>query len=235
MQHWGMTTAGLQMDSAHPTGEVRVSLQAGQPSFDILPERAYDHIWADAMPAMDPSLFYHGSLALRLPESAAALDQLLRRHAAPVFMDVNLRPPWWDRDQLGRLLDRARWVKINDHELETLVTESGDLQSKAKILMQRHELSWAIVTQGAQGAFARDSNGAVQRISPTPATKVVDTVGAGDAFASVCILGLLQDWPLDLILQRAQRFASLLVGQRGATINDLATYQSIVDEWQTTE
>ncbi len=232
MQHWGMTTAGLQMDSAHPTGEVRVSLQAGQPSFDILPDRAYDHIRADALPPMAPSLFYHGSLGVRLPESAAALDQLLQRYSAPVFMDVNLRPPWWDKDQLIRLLARARWVKINDHELETLVIEPGDLPSKAKILMQRHDLSWAIVTRGEKGAFALDSGGELHEISPSPATKVVDTVGAGDAFASVCILGLLQNWSLDLILQRAQSFAALLVGQRGATINDLATYHSIIDEWQ---
>mgnify|MGYP001819291232 CR=1 FL=1 len=90
MQHWGMTTAGLQKDSAHPTGEVRVSLQAGQPSFDILPDRAYDHIQADAMPPMNPLLVYHGSLGLRLAESTQAIDRLLQQHPAPVFMDVNL-------------------------------------------------------------------------------------------------------------------------------------------------
>ena len=35
-------------------------------------------------------------------------------------------------------LDRARWVKINDAELELLVEGGAELQSKAKTLLQRH-------------------------------------------------------------------------------------------------
>ena len=76
MQRWGMSVAGLQQDSAHPTGEVRISLSDGQPSFNILPDRAYDHIRADMIPPVTPSLTYHGSLGLRQPESAAALAEL---------------------------------------------------------------------------------------------------------------------------------------------------------------
>lgn len=231
MQGWGMSAAGLQLDSAHPTGEVKVSLQQGQPSFEILPQRAYDYIQADALPPMTPSLVYHGSLGLREQASAAALETLLHRHPAPVFMDVNLRPPWWSREQLVLLLDHARWVKINDAELETLV-EGGDLQSRARELIRRHDLSWVIVTRGAQGAFALDREGGYNEITPLAVTKVVDTVGAGDAFASVCILGLLRDWPIPLIMERAQQFACLLVGQRGATISDPAVYRVLSAEWQ---
>lgn len=232
MQAWGMTTAGLQLDSTHPTGEVRVSLREGQPRFDILADRAYDHIQADVMPPLTPSLVYHGSLGLRLPDSATALEQLLQRHSVPVFMDVNLRPPWWERDRLVRLLDQACWVKINDDELETLVTGSSDLQAKAHTLMQRHGLKWVIVTRGAQGAFVLDSEGEFNETAPAAATPVVDTVGAGDAFASVCLLGLLRSWPIPLIMERAQQFASLLVGQRGATSNDPVLYEPLVIEWQ---
>ena len=60
---------------------------------------------------------------------------------------------------------------------------------------------------------------------------MVDTVGAGDAFASVCILGLQQDWPYGLIIERAQRFAAVLVGTRGATLNDPEPYNKLVAEW----
>lgn len=232
MQDWGMTTAGLQQDSTHPTGEVRVSLRNGQPDFEILADRAFDHIQADAIPPLAPSLIYHGSLGLRLPDSAEALQQLFQRHPVPVFMDVNLRPPWWEREKLARLLDQARWVKINDDELETLVDDSGDLQAKARNLMQHHDLTWVIVTRGAQGAFVLDSRGGISETVPAAGTPVVDTVGAGDAFASVCILGLLQNWPIPLIMERAQQFASLLVGQRGATINDPALYGPLITEWR---
>lgn len=99
MLQWGMSAAGLQLDSGHASGEVQVSLQAGQPSFDIVADRAYDHIDAGSLPRINPSLIYHGTLALRNAESAAALNHLLQHCQSPVFMDVNLRPPWWNLGQ----------------------------------------------------------------------------------------------------------------------------------------
>lgn len=132
-------------------------------------------------------------------------------------------------------LDHAHWVKINDAELNMLVDGSDNLQAKANRLRQRHDLNWVIVTLGAQGAFALDPVGSLHETVPAAKIPVVDTVGAGDAFASVCILGVLQDWPLTQTLQRAQRFASLLVGQRGATIQDVATYQPFIQAWQLTQ
>ncbi|MGD8931006.1 MAG: PfkB family carbohydrate kinase, partial [Chromatiales bacterium] len=231
---WGMTTAGLQSDPVHATGEVQVSLERGQPSFEILADRAYDYVRSEDLPPLNPSLVYHGTLGLRQAVATETLADLLLRHPAAVFMDVNLRPPWWEQGLVARLLDRARWVKINDAELNMLVDDGGDLQAKARTLMHRHDLTWVIVTQGAMGAFAIDPVGNIHTTEPAAQIQVVDTVGAGDAFASVCILGLLRDWPLSQTLERAQQFASLLVGQRGATIPDMATYQPFIQAWQLT-
>jgi len=69
-------------------------------------------------------------------------------------------------------------------------------------------------------------------VHPTPGVRVVDTVGAGDAFASVMILGLVSHWPLSLALQRAQDFASAIVGNRGATVDEPAFYQQFIDQWK---
>ncbi len=66
---------------------------------------------------------------------------------------------------------------------------------------------------------------------PEKNIEVVDTVGAGDAFASIVILGLCNDWPLDITLQRAQLFASKIVGNRGATVSDAAFYQTFINQW----
>ncbi len=231
MLHWGMNTAGLQLDSVHSSGEVQVALEAGQPSFDIVEERAYDYINAGAIPPLDPSLIYHGTLALRNPNSAAALNELMQRYQAPVFMDVNLRPPWWNTGQTVKLLDRAQWVKVNDAELEILVEDPVPLTRKAELLMDRHDLSWLIVTQGKKGAISLDRAGNLLETRPAADIQVVDTVGAGDAFASVCILGLHRDWPYDLIIDRAQQFAAVLVGSRGATQNDRKPYNALLAEW----
>lgn len=232
MLRWGMTTAGLQKDSSHGTGEVKVMLQDGQPKYEIVTDRAYDHIQADAIPPCQPALIYHGSLGLRDPQSAAALSELIQRHTAPVFLDVNLRPPWWNKTQLEPLLNRAHWVKINDDELNTLVVGAATLPEKASSLIAKHDLTLAIVTLGADGAFTMDSSGNKVAVAPEPATQVVDTVGAGDAFAAVCIMGLLRNWPVEVTLQRAQKFAALLVGQRGATTEDRTSYKQLLEDWQ---
>jgi fructokinase len=61
--------------------------------------------------------------------------------------------------------------------------------------------------------------------------QVVDAVGAGDGFASVLILSLLRRWPLQQGLDRAQAFASAMVGQRGATVDDPAFYAAFARAW----
>jgi fructokinase len=234
MARWGMSTAGLQEDSVHPTGEVRVSLHHGQPTFDILADRAYDHIQSNTFPPVEPALIYQGTLGIRQPGSATALMDILQRHPAPVFLDVNLRPPWWSKTQVEQQLDHSRWVKINDAELETMVAGDDELRTKARILMARHALELLIVTAGSKGAFALESSADILEVEPAARVPVVDTVGAGDAFASICIVGLLREWPLPQILERAQDFASLLVGQRGAIIDDAASYRSLAERWEIT-
>jgi fructokinase len=230
MQQWGMVTDGLQTDSDYPTGEVKVTLDQGQPAYEIVIDSAYDHIQAVEIPVSAHSLLYHGSLALRMKDSAKTLHHCLKQQ--PVFMDINLRPPWWNKEQLQQLLTHVNWLKINDEELAELISTSSDLKRDAYSLLQHYQLEILIVTCGAKGAFAMDSAGKLYETAPAKAVKVIDTVGAGDAFAAVCILGILRNWPVSVMMQRAQQFASVLVGNRGATINDPSLYQSLLTQWQ---
>jgi fructokinase len=48
------------------------------------------------------------------------------------------------------------------------------------------------------------------------AEPVVDTVGAGDAFAAVFMLGLLQRWDAPTTLRRASEYAAAMCRVRGA-------------------
>ncbi|MCB1857258.1 MAG: carbohydrate kinase [Gammaproteobacteria bacterium] len=233
MDGWGLSTAGLQLDSVHPTGRVSVSLKAGEPSFDILDGAAYDYIQRDMIPPVTPSLIYHGTLALRSPDSAATLAHIRERYPAPVFMDINLRPPWWDKPLLERYLPGVRWLKINENELDTLAGANGSVQSRVQRVMDNYQISLVILTRGGAGAMAVTADGAEVAVTPKRGTQVVDTVGAGDAFASVCIFGLASGWPMDSTLDRAQSFASLIVSQRGATIADPQPYLSLLQQWDT--
>ena len=232
MQNWGMSTAGLQKDSTYPTGLVSIAIKNDEPSFDILADRAYDHIAANAIPPVNPSLIYHGSLAIRHPDSAAALAVIKQQFDVPTFIDVNLRPPWWDKSTLENLLHEANWAKLNNNEIDILITGDAVPAEKAHTLIQRFKVDTVILTLGAEGAIALTQEGEQSSVTPPRSLNIVDTVGAGDAFASVCILGYLKHWPINTMLQRAQAFASAIVQIRGATTSDVNFYQPFIQDWK---
>jgi fructokinase len=74
-------------------------------------------------------------------------------------------------------------------------------------------------------------DGSLFEASPNPSIEVIDTVGAGDAFAAVMLLGLARGWPIPESLDRAQDFASLIVQNRGAILSDTAVYSRLTAEW----
>jgi fructokinase len=232
MQDWGMSTAGLQLDSAHPTGTVQVSYEGSEPHFDIVNDRAYDFIDGDSLPPIaDPGLLYHGSLALRNPQTRRALVQLKEQHELPVFIDINLRPPWWDPGLIQKLLAGARWLKLNEHELSELTPGKGDRLYQIQTLQERYALDCLFLTLGDAGACAYNKDGRSVKVKPEWQKNAVDAVGAGDAFSSVIILGLLNDWPLETMMERAQSFASRLVQRQGATVADRAFYVPLLQKW----
>lgn len=234
MEDWGMDPAGLQEDPQHPTGRVAITLEQGEPSYEILADSAYDFVRAEALPQVRPRLIYHGSLALRHPTSAAALERLKAMAEDAIWVvDVNLRAPWWQRHSVLEQLRGAHWVKLNRDELALLEAGGGDELAAAQDFRARHGLQGLVLTLGAEGAVAITEGAEPVRVRPPRVpSAVVDAVGAGDAFASVLILGLSRDWPLALTLERAQEFASELVRRRGATISDPALYQNLRQRWR---
>ena len=234
MHNWGMPLDGMQQDPGHPTGRVQVSLTAdNEPAYDIVPDCAYDFIDSAALPAAGVCrLLYHGTLALRNEVSRQALETLKRRAAGGAFIDVNLRAPWWRRDAVVANLAGVRWTKLNSHELGLLVADASGLDEAIELFMRRYAPELLIVTLGDAGALAVTATGETSRTAPKRQHPVVDTVGAGDAFSSVVLLGVMRHWPLPLILERAQAFASAIVGMRGATVSDMAFYQPFIENWE---
>ncbi len=216
MRAWGMDTSGVQIDTAHATGEVRVRLKDGQPTFEIVPDRAWDHI--DAAAAVSEAsatfgIFYHGSLALRSAPSHETFRALTRRDVARRFLDVNLRAPWWKAADVLDLARGAHCVKLNDDEAATLW---GDASVETG---SRRRAEWdcdaVIITRGERGADVVTSRESLHVDAVRPPVWA-DAVGAGDAFSAVVIAGLLKrlEWPA--ILSMAAAFAAKACGVSGA-------------------
>ena len=116
MTEWGMTTQYLQSDPQRSTGMVNVIINDNEPSYDIVPHCAYDAIEPIGESA-HCQLLYHGSLALRESQSRLALESLKAQNPDLVFVDVNLRPPWWQKDKLDEMLQEIAVIAADlDHE-----------------------------------------------------------------------------------------------------------------------
>lgn len=244
MEKWGMDTGGVQVTKQNQTGRVTVTFTDGEPSYDIVTDQAYDHV--DAMQAKSSidknksdknkySMLYYGTLIARSPHSQHVLKELKNHLQLPSFVDINLRPPWWQLQTVKESIRDAHWVKMNQDELTTVMEcnkkGEGDVPATAERLFAEYELEMLIVTLGARGAFCVSNEGITQG-APAHASEVVDTVGAGDSFSAVVIAGLIQDWPLAVTLQRALEFAAAICEIRGATTTDHRLYENFLSQWQ---
>ncbi|QHC71803.1 PfkB family carbohydrate kinase [Rathayibacter sp. VKM Ac-2801] len=91
----------------------------------------------------------------------------------------------------------------SDDEIEDLL--AGALDAGA---------SWALVTRGERGAVLSDG---VRRAVSTPvATRVVDTLGAGDSFIARTLIGLLRGEELDDLMAAASISAAFTCTEHGA-------------------
>ena len=248
-QRFGMPLAGLQVDAKRPTGRVVVERDQSGHRFHILPDQAYDHIEAGpaltALAAAAPRVFYFGTLAQRHLESRSTLLDLLAAPGTMRYLDLNLREAQYTERSVFESLRHADILKVNEEELLALFgwyvpagphsLRGGDplVREACTALIELFELQAMIVTLGPRGAWYLGADGRSMREHGNEAPwKLVDTVGAGDAFSAVFLHGHLQGWELALTMARANAFAGAVCGLSGAVPSDLAFYEPWVQRWQ---
>lgn len=231
MSDWGMNTQAIQYDPVHATGAVKVTFDNNQPNYDIVEDSAWDFIETHDFPEYEnDAVLYHGSLVMRNSVSKNSLEILKQEQTKSIFVDVNLRAPWWNSALINNIMINSKWLKINSEELDLILPNDQDTQSKARYLLLHLQLDLIVVTLGSAGAIAMN-NFESCKVQPENNVEVIDSVGAGDAFTSVLLLGLKLKWPLQTIINRAQEFASQVVGLRGATIQDINFYKPFIKKW----
>ena len=220
----GLPTDGVGVDDSAPTGTVSVAVQAdGQPRFTIHENVAWDRIGVDAASlefAAHADALCFGSLAQRCAASRAAIRQVIARTPAVALrvFDINLRQQFYSRELIESSLALANALKLNETELPVLATMfnlDGDTRAQLATLAKRFALRAIAFTRGANGSLLL-ADGVWSEHAGLRA-KVVDAVGAGDAFTAAWTLGLLARQPLDEINQRANQLAAYVCTQPGAT------------------
>lgn len=234
IERFGLDPRGLQVDPVRPTGTAEVVSEAGHAHFTLPGATAYDAIDAAAatQAARGGALLYHGTLAAREPTSQAALHALVAL-GMPRFVDLNLRAPYWTPEAARALAAGAAWLKLNAEELDQLAPGglAEGLARAAHALRVDWPVDEVIVTRSEAGA-AWFADGAEADVPGAPVAEFVDPVGAGDAFSSVWIAGILSGWRPEDMLARATAFAAAVCGIRGAVPGDDRFYAPFLEAWR---
>lgn len=151
-------------------------------------------------------------LGIIAPDGRDAMLQHAAQFAAagiPFVFDPGQGLPMFNGDELGRFVEQATWVTVNDYEGKMLCERTGlslaDLSRKVTGL---------VVTLGAEGCDVWE-NGECTRVAPEQPAAIVDPTGCGDAWRGALLFGLERGWPLARCAQWGNRLGALKIAQRG--------------------
>jgi len=236
MAQMNLSTRFVRCTEDFPTGIASVTLDsAGQPSFRIEHPAAYD--FPELTPADLEEIFSpvpdwicFGTLLQMSPQAREVTGRLLAaKGGARRFYDVNLRPSCYEPQLVRDLMSQATVVKLNDEEVPMVDQMCGRSHSSLEDFCRDYAalLGWeaVCVTRGAEGCVLLVDNEVFS--APGYPVKVVDTVGAGDAFAAAFVHGLGSGWPAGQVADFANRVGALVAGRPGAippwTMDDIKT------------
>jgi fructokinase len=222
LKHSGLSFEFIQHDNLHPTGMAIVHLDdSGIPNFKIDTDSAYDFIEMndenENLIIADTDCLYFGTLAQRSELSRKTIQSFFNR-GLKYFADLNLRQNFYDEEILSASLKAADFIKVNYEEMHILndiiLQSEYHTEKVAYELMEKFEINMIVVTRGKDGSSIFENGKRYDHSNVD--VKVVDTTGAGDAFAAVLCVGYLHGLEIPYINKLANDFASEICQFEGA-------------------
>jgi fructokinase len=160
------------------------------------------------------SCFDHGTTADAVMEAMG----WARQAGVPISFDLNLR--FQEVVSADHGLERIRQaVTLSDYVLGSGIDEMAPLAGVADPLEAAHILSdgqrTVIARAGAEGAFRISPSGALDHVPALP-VRVVDTLGAGDAFDAGFVAGMVAGVSSLEAIRWGNALAALTISQEGA-------------------
>lgn len=226
IKSWGLATDAIAVHTGLPTGYVLATLDAnGDATYEIMPSVAWDQITTeqDALrAAMHADGIIFGSLAQRSSFNQSALDRLLATlpEKAWRIFDVNLRPPFDDLARVRELAAQSTLLKCNAAEAARIALDDrespGAEETHARTLARQTGCEIICVTAGERGAgLLHHDTWYWEAAHPV---KVVDTIGAGDAFLAALSATLVTGkLPIPECLAQACRLGEWVASHVGGT------------------
>jgi len=224
LEAWDLHTDFVAVDPQHETGKCLVTLnQQMIPSYNLLSDVAYDYIPLPQVGDEKPDVLYFGTLALRGSHNLAVVKQMVdAKLSNEVFVDINIRPPFYSEETIRFALSSATIVKISDEELPVVLKSIGmepgeDWPGAAKAFSRKFDnLKLILITLGEKGAYVYDCRTGQEFSCPAQKVQVVSTVGAGDSFGAAFMARYLQGKNVLSCMEFASRISAFVVSETGA-------------------
>lgn len=214
----------VSIDKEHATGFVKVIIDENKtPHFTISAESSYDFITLDdaSKKAIDDcDLIYFGTLSQRNTVSRNTIESLFGTKKK-FFCDLNLRHDFFTNKMIEAALNISNVIKVNEYELEklkTIFTLDRNNNRAIEQLSDKFNIELVCVTMGEKGALLYDRRNFSKYKTST--SKIIDTLGAGDAFAALLCIGYLLNIPIAEINKLSNEFAADVCGIEGALPKD---------------
>lgn len=223
LKAWGIHTDYVAVLDSKRTGRCLVTLDDNfVPTYDLLQDTAYDRIPCDRVPdAFD--VLYFGTLALRSDYNFDSVKKLLETsHFKEVFVDVNIRPPFYSPETVRFAVENATVLKISQEEQETAaqllgIPQTADWRAFAGALADTYKnLKYIVITLGAQGAYALGCADRKEYSCAGAKVQAVSTVGAGDSFCAAFLHEYLGGSGICGCLEYAAKVAGFVVSRQAA-------------------
>lgn len=222
LEESGMNTDLIQLDSELPTSEVLVHLdENSNAKYEICEPVAWDHLeYTEQLShkVKESGIVVFGTLGSRNKKAKQTILNVLDSDCLKVI-DVNLRPPFDQREDVELLLGKADIAKLNDEELTQISGWYGKTSKNEEDLIRwfsdQYQCSMVCVTRGAKGAVLFTDNQFFKHLGYKVAA--VDTVGAGDAFLAGFLSALVQNKSPEEALNFSSATGAFVASKEGAT------------------
>jgi adenosine kinase len=206
MEQNGMSLRHVRVMEEEYTAQAYITTDLDANQLTAFHPGAMTHSWRLEVP--DDGSITIGVLAPDGREGMVAHAEEFARAGIPFIFDPGQAMTLFGGDELGKFVELASWVTVNDYEA-TLLQErtglsTGELAARVKAY---------VVTQGAEGSLVHVDGRRVE-IPAVKAAAVVDPTGCGDAYRAGLVYGLMRgiDW------ETTGRVASLLGAIKIATV-----------------
>ena len=216
----GVLSNYISLSDLKKTGQCFVKLDDNAvPSYDLKQDVAYDYIDSDNVKE-DFDVLYFGTFALRKKYNLDSLCKLLNRQKfEDVFVDVNIRAPFYSYESVAFCITNATILKVSSEELPIIadllsIDSNINYKEFARLIKERYSnLRIIVITLGADGAYCYDCRKGEEYSCESQKVEVASTVGAGDSYSAAFLYQYSRKTDIKFCLEYASKIAGYVVSK----------------------